>query len=77
MVMDKASFHKSLQTKAILKKAGCPLVFLLPYILLDKVWGVNEKRNRKIKGEEIHHLTRVLHPFFTSIPELWIKKEEK
>ncbi len=31
VIMDNATFHKSLQTKALLDEKGCSLLFLPPY----------------------------------------------
>ncbi len=45
--MDNASFHKSQETKEIIKKAGCFVLFLTPYSLhlnpIEKLWA-NIKR---------------------------------
>ena len=43
IIMDNASFHKSIQTKDIIKNAGCELIFLPPYSPdlnpIEKVWA--------------------------------------
>jgi transposase len=48
VVMDNASFHKSIRTKELIESAGCKLIFLPPYSPdlnpIEIVWA-NLKRN--------------------------------
>lgn len=61
IVMDNASFHKSQETRHIIKEAGCFVLFLPPYSPhlnpIEKLWA-NIKRAWKYKAE--HSLENIL-----------------
>jgi len=52
IVMDNATFHKSLKTKNLIERAGCNLLFLPPYSPdfnpIEKFWSWLKKRLREI-----------------------------
>jgi transposase len=55
VIMDNAAFHKSEQTKLLIKNAGCQLLFIAPYSPdlnpIEKFWGnLKAKIKRKIKS---------------------------
>jgi len=53
--MDNAAFHKSEDTKMLIKKAGCQLLFLPPYSPdlnpIEKFWGNLKAKIKKIIGK--------------------------
>ncbi len=52
VIMDNATFHKSLKTKNLIEQAGCHLLFLPPYSPdlnpIEKFWAKLKKRLREI-----------------------------
>lgn len=54
LVMDNATFHRSEQTKALIEKAGCRLLFLPPYSPdlnpIEKFWANLKAKIKKIIG---------------------------
>lgn len=52
VIMDNASIHKSETTKALIKKAGCTLIFLPPYSPdlnpIERFWAKLKKKLRYI-----------------------------
>ena len=55
IIMDNASFHKSIQTKDIIKNAGCELIFLPPYSPdlnpIEKVWAHIKSKIKSISNK--------------------------
>jgi transposase len=54
LVMDNAAFHKSEETKILIKNANCQLLFLPPYSPdlnpIEKFWANLKAKIRKIIG---------------------------
>jgi isftu1 transposase len=52
LIMDNATFHKSEETKKLIKEAGCKLIFLPPYSPdfnpIEKSWANLKNRIKKI-----------------------------
>jgi len=52
LILDNASFHKSLETKKLVEKAGCKILFLPPYSPdlnpIEKFWANMKKRMRDL-----------------------------
>ena len=67
VVMDNASFHKSVKTKELIESVGCKIVFLPPYSPdfnpIEKFWA-NMKRWIKQQIEEHLSLYDVISAFF-------------
>lgn len=55
LIMDNATFHKSNDTKILIKNAGCQLLFLPPYSPdlnpIEKFWANLKAKIKKIIGE--------------------------
>lgn len=61
VIMDNASFHKSITTKELIESAGCRLIFLPPYSPdlnpIEKFWANFKRSLSKI----IHHFNSLSH----------------
>jgi transposase len=69
VVMDNASFHKSIRTKELIESVGCKVIFLPPYSPdfnpIEKFWA-NMKRWIKQQIEAYLSLYDVISAFFVS-----------
>lgn len=69
VIMDNASFHKSLKTKELIEQVGCKLIFLPPYSPdlnpIEKFWA-NMKRWIRNKMTEFNTLYDAFNVFFNS-----------
>jgi transposase len=67
VVMDNASFHKSIRTKELIESVGCKVIFLPPYSpdlnTIEKLWA-NMKRCIKQKIKDYLSLYNVISAFF-------------
>ena len=67
VVMDNASFHKSIRTKELIESVGCKVIFLPPYSPdlnpIEKFWA-NMKRWIKQKIKDYLSLYNVISAFF-------------
>jgi transposase len=61
LILDNASFHKSVQTRTLIEKAGCKVLFLPPYSPdlnpIEKYWANMKNKVREIlpKAKTIAH----------------------
>ena len=65
VVMDNASFHKSIKTKELIESVGCTIMFLPPYSPqfnpIEKFWAnmkkwIRNKTTEVLKLEEIYKI---------------------
>ena len=71
VIMDNASFHKSLKTKEIIEEKGCQLWFLPPYSPelnpIEQTWASLKRYVKRFRGNE-DSLTMTLDYIFQSVP---------
>ena len=70
VVMDNASFHKSVKTKELIESVGCKVIFLPPYSPdlnpIEKFWA-NMKRWIKQRMETHSSLYNLISEFFLCV----------
>lgn len=71
LVLDNASFHKTLKTKEIVEKAGCRLLYLPPYSPdfnpIEKQWAVLKGKYKTFRQRGYEHDTAIDAAFLVQL----------
>lgn len=71
LVLDNASFHKTLKTKEIMEKAGCKLLYLPPYSPdfnpIEKQWAILKRKYKTFRHRGYEHDTAIDAAFIVQL----------